>query len=77
MIKGKGLMDILTHQVGASYISDLSTEKYRKELVECIKKLDSKDYPLGEWLDVLDYLVGEKARAEDTEVCKERLLQLL
>lgn len=77
MTKGKGLLDVLTHQVGAGYISDLPKGKYHEELVECIKNIHSKDYPLGEWLDVLDYLLGEKPNVEDTEECKKLLLHLL
>lgn len=77
MSKEEGLLEVLTHKVGAGYISDLRKEDFRKELVRCIKGMESTEYPINEWLDVLDYLTGEKQDINDPEDCKKTLLKLL
>ena len=77
MSREEGLLEFLAHQVGASYISDLRKDDFHRELINCIEKIKSTDYPINEWVDVLDYLTGIKRRIESPEEGKEALLEVL
>ena len=54
-----------------------SKDDFHRELINCIEKIKSTDYPINEWVDVLDYLTGIKRRIESPEEGKEALLEVL
>lgn len=77
MSKEEGLLEALTHRVGASYISDLRKENFRGELIRCINELDGLAYTAKEWLDVLDYLTGKRMDIQNSVECKQALIDSL
>lgn len=77
MSKEEGLLEVLTHQVGANYISDLRKQSFHESLISAIENLESSLYSIEEWRDVLDYLSGNRAEIGSTQEGKEALLQAL
>ncbi len=77
MSKEEGLLEVLTHQVGANYISDLRKSSFHNPLVRAVESLESSIYTVDEWSDVLDYLSGKKPEIRDPQEGKEALLHAL
>lgn len=77
MSKEEGLLEVLTHQVGANYISDLRKEEFRNSLIGAIESIDSTAYAVGEWVDVLDYLTGIKTQIQSPDAGRKMLLEAL
>ncbi|GAA0796297.1 hypothetical protein GCM10008910_16740 [Faecalicatena orotica] len=77
MSREEGLLEVLTHRVGANYISDLRKDEFRNSLIGAIESIDSTAYAVGEWSDVLDYLTGMKTQISNPEEGKKTLLRAL
>ena len=77
MSKEEGLLAVLTHQVGANYISDLRKNVFHDPLIKVIENLESSAYSIAEWRDVLDYLSGRKPEIRSSEEGKKALLEAL
>lgn len=77
MSKEEGLLEVLTHQVGANYISDLRKNVFHDPLIKMIENLESSAYSIAEWRDVLDYLSGRKPEIRSSEEGKKALLEAL
>ncbi|MBU3877950.1 hypothetical protein HGO97_019285 [Faecalicatena sp. AGMB00832] len=77
MSKEEGLLEVLTHQVGANYISDLRKNSFHESLISVIENLESSAYSVKEWCDVLDYLSGKKLEIGSPQEGKKALIQAL
>lgn len=77
MSKEEGLLEFLTHRVGANYISDLRKDEFHDALINTIEEIDSISYTVDEWSDLLDYLTGIKKTISTPQEGKQTLLEAL
>lgn len=53
-----GLLDRLAELAGCRYLSDLCARCGHKTLLNALDQLVPQEYPLAEWEDAADYLLG-------------------
>lgn len=73
-----GLLEKLTRESRAVYLSDLRMPRYRKKLVRLLTDMQASDYAFAEWRDAVAYLTGKRiAELRDGEEAKAFLIKEL
>lgn len=78
-MKTISLLDMLSLQMGCTYLSDLrflNAFQYRK-LAEILAVLPAEDFDLREWKDALRYLTGENRQAMNAKQVRSELIAWL
>lgn len=78
MMVNQSLLELLSIQMGCTYLSDLRflSPKQRRQLARKLKRLTPRESDTREWNDVLTYLTGAQP-ATTALAAKERLIMLL
>lgn len=71
------LLDVLWHQVGCAYLSDLTNAWCAPKLVNCLQDIPPNQYPLRAWLDLLHYVTGGAEQFQTEEETRTALLLCL
>ncbi len=71
------LLDYLTECIGCDYLSDLKLRVSHAAVKRVLTTVRAQDYPMREWEDAADYLLGRKRSFESADDALEYLLRSL
>ena len=74
-IRTGDLFEDLQHLLGYAYISDINHESYRKGIFLALISPVLTDYPVSQWLDMLQYLGFRQCDGIEGERDAKRFLQ--
>lgn len=56
----KGLLDMLSYEVGCMYVSDLHNDQLLPLIRHVILKIDENNYNIQEWYELIYYITGQR-----------------
>ncbi len=68
------LLEDLAESIGVPFISELKLPENRNYIYECVRQTRAEDYPVDQWTDAADYLIGRKMKGRSAEDIRKAIL---